>query len=67
MLTKPKKKSLKFKNPKLLKTEKNGLQIWWIATFSQNVALIRLTVSEKMRCTDGRRTDDGRPHHGINA
>ncbi len=32
-----------------------------MATFPQNLALICLTVSEKMRFTDaGRRTDDGR-------
>ncbi len=45
--TKKKKKSLKLKN----------LEIWWIATFPQNLALIFLTVSEKMHFMDGRMTD----------
>ncbi len=46
-----KKKSLKFKN---LKKQKNHPEIQWIGTFPQNLALIRLMVSEKMRFTDGR-------------
>ncbi len=42
------------------------MEIWWIATFPQNLALIWLTVSEKTRFTDGRRTDGRRtpaPRH----
>ena len=51
---------------------KNGLEIWWTATFPQKLALICLMVSEKMRFTDGwtdRRTttDDRRPRHGISS
>ncbi len=45
--------------------EKNALEIWWIPTFPQNLALISLTVYENMRFTDGRRTDDGHLRHGI--
>ncbi len=33
------------------------MEIWWIATFPQNLALICSTVSEKTRFTDGRTTD----------
>ncbi len=44
--------------------EKNGLEISWIATFPQNLALICLTVSEKTRFTD-RRTKDGHLRHSI--
>ena len=35
---------------------KSRLEIWWIATFPQNLALNSLMVSEKTRFTDG---DDG--------
>ena len=45
---------------------KNGLEIWWIAAFPQNLALICSTVSEKTRFTDGR-TTDGRPRHSISS
>ena len=44
------------------KQKKNGLEIWWIHTCSQNLALIHSVVSEKTMSTDRRRTDDdGRP------
>ncbi len=41
-----------------------------MATFPQNLALIRLTVSEKTRFTDdddGCKMDDGRLRHGISS
>ena len=37
-----------------LKREENGLEIFWIATFPQDLALIKLMVSEKTSFTDGR-------------
>ncbi len=37
------------------------LEIWWIGTCPQNLALIHSVVSEKTMSTNGRRTDDGRP------
>ena len=43
-----------------MKNGKNDLEISWIGTFPQNLALIHLMVSEKTRFTgDGRTTDDG--------
>ncbi len=57
MLTKTKKKIVKIQKSKIFKNGKNGLEIWWIATFPQNLALICVTVSEKTRFTDGRTTD----------
>ncbi len=56
MLTKTEKKIVKIQKSKIFKNGKIGLEIWWIATFPQNLALIRLTVSEKTYFTD----DDGR-------
>ncbi len=56
MLTKTKKKNVKIQNSKIFKNGKNGLEIWWIATFPQNLALICLTDSEKTRFTDDGRT-----------
>ncbi len=54
---------LKFK---ILKNgEKNGLEIWWIATFPPNLALIPLMVSEKPLFMDDGWMDDGRLRHGI--
>ncbi len=42
--------------------KKNGLQIWWIGTCPQNLALIHSVVSEKTMSTDddGRRMTDAR-------
>ncbi len=59
MLTKMK-KFVKIQKSKIFKHGKNSLEIWWIATFPQKIALIHLTVSEKTRFTDddGRRTTD---------
>ncbi len=37
-----------------MKNGKNGLEIWWTATFPQNLALICFTVSEKTRFVDDR-------------
>ncbi len=56
---KPKKKKKKKKKCKKIKFEKTTtkgkcLEIWWTDSVSQNLALIRLTVSEKT-------SDDGRP------
>ncbi len=60
------KKSLKLKNLKFLKRKKKkSLEIWWIATFPKHLALIRLTVSEKTRFTDG--WMDGHPRHSISS
>ncbi len=56
MLTKTK-QIVKIQNPKF-ENGKTGLEIWWIGTFPQSLALICLTVSEKMRFTDDGRTDD---------
>ncbi len=39
---------------------KKNLEIWWIATFPQNLALIRFMVSEKTGVTDDGRTTDVR-------
>ncbi len=38
------------------------MEIWWIATFAQNLNLIHLMVSEKCGLWM-----DGRPLHGINS
>ena len=67
MLMKTKKKIIKIQKSKIFKNGQNGLEIYWIATFPQNLALICLTVPEKTRFTDGRTTDDGRPRHGISS
>ena len=64
MLTK---KFNKIKKYKLKNRNKNGLEIWWIPTFPQNLALICFTVSEKTRFTDGRTDDDGRLRQGISS
>ncbi len=49
------------KNPKrknkILKKKKNILEMLWTGTFPQNLALIHLTIAEKISLTDGRRTD----------
>ena len=42
------------------------LEIWWVATFQQKLALIRLTVYEKTRLMDDGRAD-GHPRHGISS
>ena len=55
MLTKMK-KFVKIQTFKIFEYGKNGLEIWWIVTFAQNLVLILLMVSEKMHFTDGRRT-----------
>ena len=56
-----KEKSLKLKNPKFWKTGKKWSEDKVnIATFPQNLALIRLMVSEKMHFMD-----DGCRRHGI--
>ena len=55
MLTKMK-KLIKIQKFKILKNGKRGLEIWWIATFPQNLVLIPLMVSEKTHFMD----DDGR-------
>ncbi len=40
---------------KILKNKKkSGPEIWWTGSFSQNLALIHLMVSEKTGFTDGR-------------
>ncbi len=51
------KKIVKIKKSKIFL---NCLEIWWIATFPQDLTLIPLTVSEKTRTTDGRPTTDVR-------
>ncbi len=55
MLTKTKKKKkkkiVKIQKLKFLEKGKNSLETWWIATFPQNLALIRLMISENR---DGR-------------
>ena len=57
-------KNEKKKNRKNLKIEnfenrkKNGLEIWWRGSYSQNLAWIHAAVSEKLEFTDGRM--DGR-------
>ncbi len=37
--------------------KKNGLEIWRIGSFPQNLAWIHAAVSEKPQLTDGRTTD----------
>ncbi len=55
------KKFVKNQKFKIFENKKNGLEIWWIGTCPQNLALIHSVVSEKtMSPDDGRRTDDGR-------
>ena len=49
-----KKKRKKIKN--FEKKKKNYLEIWWIGTCPQHLALIHSVVSEKTMSTDGRRT-----------
>ena len=39
------------------KENENGLEIWWIGSFPQNLAWIRAAVSEKPKLTDGRAMD----------
>ncbi len=58
------KKSLNFINTKFLKQKKWSGDM--VATFWQNLALIRLIVSSKKRFTDGR-TDEGCPRHSISS
>ena len=66
MLTKRKTKIIKKSNILKNKQQKNGLEIWWIGTFPQNLALIHLSVSEKTMSMAGRGTnDDGRPRYDI--
>ncbi len=48
------------KNEKFEKQKKNGLEIWWIGTCPQNLALIHSMVSEKTVSTDDGRTDGRR-------
>ncbi len=48
-------KKSKFKN---FEKKIYSLGIWWIGVFSQNLALIPLTVSEKTGFTDGCPRDD---------
>ena len=48
---KKKKKIVKIPKFKYLVKGKNSLETWWIATFPQNLALIRLMISENR---DGR-------------
>ncbi len=57
MLTKTK-KNVKIQKSKISENGKNRLEIWWIATFPQNLALICLMVSEKTHFMDGQ--TDGR-------
>ncbi len=51
MLTKEE-KIVKNQKSKFVKREQNGMQIWWIATFPQTVALIHWMVSEKTHFSD---------------
>ncbi len=47
----------------MLKNQKYGLEIWWLGTCPQNLALIDSVVSEKMMSTDdgrGQTTTDAR-------
>ncbi len=55
-LNKNEKQIVKIQKSKILKKWKNGQEMWWIATFPQNMAFIRLIVSEKTCLTDGRWT-----------
>ncbi len=48
---------------KILKKEKNGLEIWWRGSYPQHLAWIHAAVSEKLEFTDDGRTDDGRLRH----
>ncbi len=60
-----KEKSLKDQKFKILKNKtKNGLNIWWTGSFSKDLALIRLTVSEKTGFVDGR-THGRTPDAGV--
>ncbi len=59
MLPKPKKNHKK-KKKKIEKQKRYGLEIWWIDTCPQNLALIHSVVSDKTMSTDDRRTTDGR-------
>ena len=52
MLTKTK-KIVKFWKSKILKKEKNGLEIWRIGSFPQNLAWIHEAASEKFQLTAG--------------
>ena len=56
MLTKTK-KIVKIKKSKSFKNGRNGLEIWRVATFPQDMVLIPLMVSEKTCFTDDGRTD----------
>ena len=42
----------------MLKSKTNGLEMWWLHNFPQNLVLIRVRVSEKRGSTD-----DGRLRH----
>ena len=61
MLTTRKKnhKNLKIKN---FEKRKNGLEIYWMGSFPQNLAWFHAAVFEKPELTDGW-TDDGRLRH----
>ncbi len=66
MLKKTDNKSLQFIYPN---TEKNDLEICWIAAFIPNLVFIWSTVSGKARVTDGQATTtgDGRPQQDISS
>ncbi len=50
------------------KEKRNGLKIWWIATFPPNLAWIGLSFSEKSTFTDHDEEEgDGRSRHGISS
>ena len=57
MLTKTKQKIVKIQKLKIFNHGKNRLEILRMAIFPQNLAIIRLTVSEKTRFTDDGRTN----------
>ncbi len=58
----PPQKILKKKKKKKKKSTQNSLKTWWMCSFARNLALIRLTVSEKTAYADGRMEDE-RPRH----
>ncbi len=66
MLTNTKKKIVKIKKSKILKNrKKKGLEIWRIATFPLNLAVIRLMVSEKHRVLRTTTDNSGRQESGA--
>ena len=59
MLTETKKNG-KIKKIQTFEKRKKGVEVWSIATFPQNLALIQLMFSEKTRFTDDGRTTHAR-------